>query len=105
VIIPKIERYSQGAAIDFFEERKGEDCYVTPLGYKTYAHLFYTQKMPPVNPASYDIEWLLHGAIDKPVYFVSKVDREERFSAYPHLKELYRKNGFIFLKRDVPAVQ
>jgi hypothetical protein len=101
IIVPKVERYSQGAAIDFYEERKGEDCYVTPLGYKTYAHLFYVQKQRPQNEKSYDMEWLLTGDIDKPVYFVSKVDREDRFSGYPQLKELYRKNGFVFLKRDV----
>lgn len=100
IIVPKIERYSQGAAIDFFKERKGEDCYTTPLGYKTYAHLFYTEKPKPVNPHSYDIEWLLTGEIDKPVYFVSKVDRLDRFSQYTELKELYRKNGFVFLRRD-----
>ncbi|MEO5905576.1 MAG: glycosyl transferase, partial [Saprospiraceae bacterium] len=102
MIVPKIEQYSQRAAIDFFEEKKTEDCYMTPLGYKTYAHLFYGEKVKPENPKSYDIEWLLHGDIDKPVYFVSKADRTERFSPYPELKELYRKNGFVFLKRELP---
>lgn len=105
IVIPKVERYSQGAAIDFFKERRGEDCYTTPLGYKTYAHLFYTLKPKPVNPNSYDIEWLLHGPIDKPVYFVSKVDREDRFTQFTHLKELYRKNGFVFLKRELDDIQ
>ncbi len=103
VIIPKIERYSQGAAIDFFEERQGEECYVHPLRYKTYAHLFYTRKGKPVNPDSYDQEWLLTGPIDKPVYFVSKVDRVEGMGQYPEVKELYRKNGFVFYKREVPG--
>ncbi len=101
IIVPKIEQYSQGAAIDFFEDRQGEDCYVRPLGYKTYAHLFYTLKQKPENEMSYDQEWLLTGDIDKPVYFVTKVDRIERFTQYTELKELYRKNGFVFLKREV----
>ena len=100
IIVPKVERYSQGAAIDFYAERRGEDCYVTPLGYKTYAHLFYTQKPRPQNEKSNDLEWLLTGDIDKPVYFVSKLDRTDRFSGYPQLKELYRRNGFVFLKRE-----
>ncbi len=102
IIVPKIEQYSQGAAIEFFEARKGEDCYVRPLGYKTYAHLFYTQKTKPVNEKSDDQEWLLTGDIDKPVYFVTKLDRIDRFTQYSELKELYRKNGFVFLKREVP---
>jgi hypothetical protein len=102
VIVPKVERYSQGAAIDFYIQRQGEDCYVRSLGYKTYAHLFYTQKPKPVNPNSYDVDWLLTGAIDKPVYFVTKTKRIDRFSGYPGLIELYRKNGFVFLKREIP---
>jgi 4-amino-4-deoxy-L-arabinose transferase-like glycosyltransferase len=102
IIVPKIERYSQGAAIDFFIARQGEDCYVNTLGYYSYAQLFYTQKEKPTNPKSDDLDWLLTGKIDKPAYFVSKVDRIGPFIKYTELKELYRKNGFIFLKRDVP---
>jgi 4-amino-4-deoxy-L-arabinose transferase-like glycosyltransferase len=101
IIVPKVERYSQGAAIDFFIARQGEDCYVHTLGYKSYGDLFYTHKEKPTNPNSYDQQWLLTGPIDKPVYFVTKVDREQHYK-YPELKELYRKNGFVFLKRDVP---
>jgi len=102
IIVPKVERYSQGAAIDFFIARQGEDCYVHTLGYKSYGDLFYTHKEKPTNPESYNEWWLLTGPIDKPVYFVTKVDRAKKYK-YPELKELYRKNGFVFLKRDVPA--
>lgn len=103
IVVPKVERYSQGASIDFLKERVGEDCYVQVLGFKSYAHLFYTQKPQPQNPNAYDTNWLLQGAIDKPVYFVSKVDRIKNFTQYPELKELYRKNGFVFLKREPVA--
>jgi 4-amino-4-deoxy-L-arabinose transferase-like glycosyltransferase len=101
LIVPKVERYSQGAAIDFFIQKRGEDCYVNTLGYYSYAQLFYVQKEKPVNPNSYNEQWLLTGNIDKPVYFVSKVDRIDNYKQYTELKELYRKNGFIFLKREV----
>jgi 4-amino-4-deoxy-L-arabinose transferase-like glycosyltransferase len=106
IIVPKVERYSQGADIDFFIARQGEDCYVHTLGFKSYGDLFYTMKERPTNPNSYDQQWLLTGPIDKPVYFVTKVDRVQNWEdpvKYPDLKELYRKNGFVFLKRDVPA--
>jgi hypothetical protein len=76
---------------------------VHTLGYKSYAQLFYTFKKKPTNENSYDEDWLLTGDIDKPVYFVSKVDRIAAFEKYTTLKELYRKNGFIFLKRELPA--
>ncbi len=102
IIVPKVERYSQGAAIDFFIQRQGENCYVNTLGYFSYAQLFYVKKEIPANPNSYSEEWLLTGNIDKPVYFVSKVDRIDNYKKYTELKELYRKNGFVFLKRDVP---
>jgi len=105
IVVPKVERYSQGASIDFLKERVGEDCYVQVLGFKSYAHLFYTQKPKPVEPKAADLNWLLQGGIDKPVYFVSKVDRIKNFEQYPQLKELYRKNGFVFLKRDVPVAE
>ena len=101
IIVPKVERYSQGAAIDFFIQRQGEDCYVNTLGYYSYAQLFYVKKEKPVNPNSYNEQWLLTGNIDKPAYFVSKVDRIDSYKQYSELKELYRKNGFIFLNSDV----
>ncbi|HVI43919.1 MAG TPA: glycosyltransferase family 39 protein [Chitinophaga sp.] len=103
VIVPKVERYSQGAAIDFFIERQGEDCYVASLGYWSYAPFFYTMKEKPANPNSYDEKWLLSGDIDKPAYFVTKVDRVGDYEQYKDVKELYRKNGFVFLKREKPA--
>lgn len=101
LILPKIERYSQGAAIDFFKQRTGEDCYVTTVGYKSYGHLFYTQKKKPENNHYYDEDWLVSGAIDKPVYFVTRIDRLDRFPEHKQFKELYRKNGFVFFKREV----
>jgi 4-amino-4-deoxy-L-arabinose transferase-like glycosyltransferase len=100
IIVPKVERYTQGAAIDFFIQRQGEDCYVNTLGYFSYAQLYYVQKEKPTNPNSYDEQWLLTGQIDKPAYFVSKVDRIDKYKQYTALKELYQKNGFIFLKRE-----
>lgn len=102
IIAPKVERYSQGAMIDFFEERVGEDCYVQVLDFKSYAHLFYTKKIKPANINYYNTDWLLNGNIDKPVYFVSKIDRPQAYEGKPQLKELYRKNGFVFLKREKP---
>ncbi len=100
IVAPKIERYSQGAAIDFYKAKVGEDCYVQVLGFKSYAHLFYTQKPKPTNEKSFDVNWLLNGDIDKPAYFISKIDRPEEYENHVNLKEIYRKNGFVFLKRE-----
>ncbi len=42
------------------------------------------------------------GKIDKPVYFVSKINRVNDYLKNTDLRELYRKNGFVFLKREKP---
>jgi 4-amino-4-deoxy-L-arabinose transferase-like glycosyltransferase len=103
VILPKAEGYTQRAAIEFYKDKSGEDCYIHTLGFKSYAHLFYGKKMPPVNPISYDQEWLLKGQVDKPVYVVYKITRKKRYQEeYPQLKILYEKNGFVFTKREKP---
>lgn len=95
---PKVEAYSQRAAIDFFKSLKGKDVYVQVLGYKSYAHLFYTQKQPSVNPNYYSEKWLLSGAIDKPAYFVCKVQDAPYYSS-PLMLEIARQNGFVFFMR------
>lgn len=104
VIIPKVEHYSQAAAIEFYESLQGKDCYCEALNFKSYAQYFYTRKQPAKNPESYSADWLLWGPIDKPAYFVSKVTlHEENLRSYPHLKEINRKNGFVFYLREPEA--
>jgi 4-amino-4-deoxy-L-arabinose transferase-like glycosyltransferase len=101
IIAPRIEHYSQHAAIEFYTYLQGKDCYVETIGFKSYAHLFYSRKQPQANPNHTNMEWLLKGAIDKPAYFASKITSlEEIKQNYPELKELYRKNGFVFWKRN-----
>ncbi|MBD0278680.1 MAG: glycosyltransferase family 39 protein [Flavisolibacter sp.] len=98
--INNIESYSQRAAIEFAEARIGEDCYVVTEGYKSYVQLFYTRKQPPANPKSYDKEWLYTGAIDKPVYVITKVTKLDQLAPYPEFKKIGEKNGFVFFKRE-----
>lgn len=97
---PKIEAYSQRAAIRYFKSFKGKDVYVQVLDYKSFAHLFYTDKQPSSNPQYYDEQWLLTGAVDKPTYFICKITAaEELRKKYPNLIELGAKNGFVFFRR------
>lgn len=101
VVVPRIEPYSQGAAIEFYEYLQDKDCYIETIGFKSYAHLFYSRKKPQANPASFQVDWLLKGQIDKPAYFVSKITSAEEVSnSYTGLKEIYRKNGFVFWLRN-----
>ena len=103
LFINRIEGYSQRAAIDFYEARQGEKCYVITKNFRSYAPLFYTRKPPITDPRAHEEEWLLYGDIDRPVYVVCKITSAEETSAIPTLTELYRKNGFVFYKREAVA--
>ncbi len=100
IVVPKIERYTQGAAINFYESKRGQDVYMHVLGFKSYAHLFYFQKPKPSISKATDYEnWLLNGKVDKPVFFVTKIDRLDDYRNHPNLEIIKEENGFVFLKR------
>jgi 4-amino-4-deoxy-L-arabinose transferase-like glycosyltransferase len=102
VIAPKIEQLTQQAAIEFYQGLKGKDVYVHTLGFKSYANYFYSDEPPWANIQCTNEGWLLRGNIDKTTYFVCKVNNISEYEKdYPELKELYRKNGFVFLERNV----
>ncbi len=100
-VAPKVERYTQGAPIDFYEQRQGEDCYII-TGYKSYAHYFYARMKPPSNPNANNEAWLLSGEIDKPTYFVAKLPDRAWYEEKPNLSLIKVDGGFVFFKRDVP---
>ncbi|MEO6882637.1 MAG: glycosyltransferase family 39 protein [Bacteroidia bacterium] len=100
-IVPRVEEYSQNAAIEFYQQLKNKDCYVETLGFKSYAYLFYSDKQPQKDIRNTNLDWLLSGNIDKPAYFVCKINNASEYETkFPQLKELYRKNGFVFLERE-----
>lgn len=99
VVVPKIEGYTQNAAIEFYKKKRDENAYVEVLGFKSYAHLFYTRKKPQKASEKIDQDWLLNKSIDKPAYFVVKNHDLNDYYPDKNLTLLYRKNGFVFLKR------
>ncbi|MCU0444570.1 MAG: glycosyltransferase family 39 protein [Microscillaceae bacterium] len=124
ILIPKVERYSQGAMIDFLKSVQAEDCYISPVGYHSYAHHFYGTVTPAqakrkleyltahfgknsLGKQSYSQqkdqwnEWLLRGEIDRPAYLLTKVGNDFDFGKYPDLKKVLDKNGFVVYKRAV----
>lgn len=99
-IVPRIEQYSQNAAISFFKEIAKEDCYADTYAYKSYANYYYFSKQIPENPNASDKTWLLKGDIDKTVYIVCKNTAAENFEKeYPYFTKIEEKNGFVFFKR------
>ena len=101
---PKIEAYSQRAAIEFYKSFEGRDVYIRPLGYKSYANIFYAKKQPfaskeySVN-SKVNEHWLLYGAIDKPTYFICKIQDSKQYKIMPQLECIGERNGFVFFKR------
>lgn len=128
VIVPKIEPYSQGAAIEFMQKHADEDAYINVLSYKSYAQYYYGNKRPEdvASPLLHDYiqqkldngefyewpdskqfmeqerQWHLKGDIDKPVYFVTKNVKAQQYREMSQLKEIGSKNGFVFFKREPP---
>lgn len=125
IVIPKVEGYSQHAAIEFYIECAQQHCYVETHGYKSYAYLFYSNRKPAdyTNPdqiayverqldlmeseghsrvQSFTISnmlWMENGKIDRPAYLVIKTKDEEEFLQKPDMMKLYDKNGFSFFVR------
>jgi 4-amino-4-deoxy-L-arabinose transferase-like glycosyltransferase len=96
VILPKVEGYTQRAAIDFYESKVGQKVLIETLGFKSFAHLLYFQK-PGKSSSGKDL--LENGAGNTPVYFVLKSDAENQFRYHPKLIFIKEENGFMFYKR------
>jgi hypothetical protein len=99
LVIPKIEKYTQAALIEFFQSYKGKDVYLRQIYFRSYATYFYGNTQPPENHNYYDLNWLLNGDIDKDVYFATKIQRKMGLDENPHVEQLYIKNGYAFYVR------
>jgi 4-amino-4-deoxy-L-arabinose transferase-like glycosyltransferase len=129
VIVPKIESFTQGPMISFYERLKGQDVYVTPVNMKSYAQYFYSEVTPleendalaifkkqlleEHNANSFNdltqenktifnsqvVTWLMTGNVDKPTYFVVRVHHKDKIQDNPDCEFLYEEGGFAFYKR------
>ena len=127
VMVPKIEGFSQGPMIAFYERYKGKDVYVTPVNMKSYAQYFYTEVQPQdqgsgladykkqllleCNAESFNdlsqkdktifnsqvVNWLMTGEVDKPTYFVVRVHHQDKIT--DNCAFIYEEGGFAFYKR------
>ncbi|MDP1800317.1 MAG: glycosyltransferase family 39 protein [Bacteroidota bacterium] len=128
VMVPKVEQYSQHAAIEFYKACAKHDCYIETHGFKSYAYLFYSNRTPKdysnkeqiritndmqdiwekqgtsrlVTFPMANLYWMEHYEVDKPAYIVTKIEYEAELRQNPELKELYSKNGFCFFVK-MPA--
>ncbi len=109
VFAPRIEAITQRAAVEFYQGLAGRPCYVRALGFRSYAPHFYAAERPEQGPSSHGMTygefeaWLLDGDIDRPAYFVCKVQDVERYAGHAKKVEIGRANGFVFFRRDPAA--
>ena len=105
-VVKKVELYSQNAAIEFFKQKVSEECYILPLGYKTYGHLFYANKLPLESLQNDDPEWLLFEKVDRPTYFITKIHQTEFLDQLDKVERISAKNGFVmFRRKGVPSIE
>lgn len=106
LVAPRIEPYTQGAALDFYQAHAGKDVYIRPVVMKTYADLFYSNKPYHLSSTARGIphkdweSWLVNGDVDKPVYFVAKVNDADKWRSKPGLSVMYEEGGFVFFSRQ-----
>ncbi len=98
-VVPQVEKYTQGAIIEFYESKRGEDCYMLSF-HKSYAPYFYSLRQPENNCSNK--QYLYNGELDKPCYFVVRnvqhtINKFEVEASGAEL--LYTKNGFSFYVR------
>ena len=97
--IGRIEGFSQAAAMEFYESKQNERCYILTKDFRTFGTYFYGKVMPPRDTASYNENWLLTGPVDRPTYIVTKITGEDQVKDLPTVRKLYSKNGFVFFVR------
>ena len=99
MIAPKVEPYSQGAAIEFYESKQNELAVIEPLNFKSYAHLFYAKRPPELGGIREDDVFTNKVPKGVNAYCVIKIQNAKAYEArYPQMKKLYEKNGFVFYK-------
>jgi hypothetical protein len=99
MILPKAEQYTQGPYIRFFQNLKGENVYVGTIGYKSYAHLYYSDKQPG-QPRQMTFNELMDAELDVPVLLSVKLTHKHRMDNHPEFELIGSEGGFLFYRKD-----
>ncbi len=100
VIAPKIEQYTQYDLVEFYREKSDEHCYLRPLHFHSYAHLFYGEAKPDPDPRSREVNWLALEKVDRPVYFIARnKDIGQVHRWFPHIQVIEERGPFVIMER------
>lgn len=101
LLAPRISEINQGPAVELYKSLQNRKVQIIAEGYKSYAPYFYARTTPADRPELNDKEWLIRGAIDRPVWMVTRVDRinPELENLFIHFKKVRQSGGFAFYLR------
>jgi 4-amino-4-deoxy-L-arabinose transferase-like glycosyltransferase len=96
-IIPPIERYMQNSLIGFCKEKANEDCFILPVGFLSYAHLFYGNKELQVNLKDLTDKDQSESSFNKTIYVIYKSGtKAELLDKLGNPEIIGEENGYIF---------
>jgi hypothetical protein len=93
---PKIEKYTQGALVEFCISKKEEDCNINTYNMKSYSHLFYANDSSGISLDSV----IYNNKVPVRCYVISNIQDTSTLNHYPNLLQIYSKNGYAFYVRD-----
>lgn len=99
-VAPKIEQYSQGPAIRFYQSLAGKDIYLWPVGFKSYGQYFYGKKPEKPKYGNADLDFLLNGNIKRPAFFVVKITDPDFEKRCAECELIGQEGGFKFYRRN-----
>lgn len=96
---PKIQAYAQTEMVNFCKAQKGQDVYLTTVGFKAAAPLFYAEQSLEKQKKSQDLSWLLQGPIDKTCLFIVYKTDEYLLKPYKDITLIKSVGCFAFYQR------
>lgn len=93
-LLPSVERMTQGASIEYFEQMKRSDKQVTTFQFKSYGQYFYRE----IDTKTKELNAFMEDPIQDPVYFVVKSDND-LIQEYNYVL-VSEKGGFKLYRRD-----
>ncbi len=95
-LLPNIEQFTQGPAIEFYQRMEREDRPVVTFSFKSYGQYFYRKTDEHVK----DMDWFIVTPYPTPMYFVVKTDNDyiDRYN----YELVEQKGGFRLFKRYPP---
>jgi hypothetical protein len=103
-IIPKVYDYVQGPMRTFYIETEKEQTVVEPLGFRSYANLYYGQRSQEESALVRDEERLFKGETgQRTLFLVRETQLDDHLRWFPMLRPVGKVMDKVILERDDAA--